>query len=122
MILNEEEATKANQMVHDGDLAGVVVIPAGYTAKLLADQPVLLDVIMNQSQPRADCFRALETVTGRLLGAVEAAHISVNAIKSQNGSVAPSTLEDSLTQVISAWQEPALTVTVQKATGEGAKE
>lgn len=122
VILDAEEATRANQMVHDGDLAAVVVIPAGYTAQLLADQPVMLDVIMNQGQPaRQTVSRALETATGRLLGAVEAAHISVNAIKSQNGSVTSSTLEDSLAQAISAWQEPTLSITVQKATGDAAK-
>jgi ABC-2 type transport system permease protein len=124
VILNEAEATKANQMVHDGDLAAVVIIPAGYTTQLLADQPALLDVIMNQSQPSGQTVsRALETVTGRLLGAVETAHISVNTIKSQNGVVEPSALEDSLVQAISAWQEPALTVTVHasRATGESQK-
>jgi ABC-2 type transport system permease protein len=109
-------------MVHDGDLAAVVIIPAGYTTKLLADQPILLDVILNQGRLAGQTVsRALETVTGRLLGAVEAAHISVNAVKSQNGSIAPSALEDSLSQAISAWQDPALTVTVQKATGESPK-
>lgn len=122
VILNEEQAAEANQLVHDGKLAAVVIIPAGYSTQLLADQPILLDVIMNQGQPAGQTVsRALESVTGRLLGAVEAGHISVNAIKAQNGSVETSTLEDSVAQAIAAWQEPALTVTVQKATGDAQK-
>lgn len=114
--LDEEKAKQANQMVEDGDLAAVVVIPFGYTDQLLADQPVMLEVIANQHQPGGQtASRALETVTGRLLGAVEAAHISLSAVESKNGQA---NLEDSLVQAISAWAEPALTVTVEKATGE----
>jgi ABC-2 type transport system permease protein len=123
VALNEEEAEQANQMVEDGDLAAVVLIPSGYTAQLLADQPIILEVIVNQNQPAGQtAFRALETVTGRLLGAVEAAHISTSASKTQNGSTDVSTqeadLQDSLSEAISAWEEPALTVEVKKATGD----
>jgi ABC-2 type transport system permease protein len=112
VALRNEETEQAKQMVKDGDLAAVVIIPAGYTTQLLADQPSMLEVILNQSQPAGQtASRALETVTGRLLGAVEAAHISKNASQQSN-------LEDSLTQAISAWREPALTVAVEKATGK----
>jgi ABC-2 type transport system permease protein len=117
VILNDEEAAQADQKVHDGDLAAVVIIPDGYTTKLLADEPVLLEVIMNQGQPAGQTVsRALETLTGRLLGAVEAAHISV-----ENGSADASNFQASLAEAIFAWQEPALTVTVQKAIGEAQK-
>jgi len=117
IILNDEQAAQADQMLDDGDLAAVVIIPNGYTTKLLADEPVLLDVIINQSQPAGQTVsRALETVTGRLLGAVEAAHISI-----ENGSADSSSLQVGITEAISAWQEPALTVIIQKATGESQK-
>jgi len=122
VVLDVEEAEQANQMVEEGDLAAVVIIPSGYTTQLLADQPIMLEVIVNQNQPAGQtASRALETVTGRLLGAVEAAHISAGANEAQNGSTDSSTrqanLQDSLAQAISAWEEPALTVTVEKATG-----
>jgi ABC-2 type transport system permease protein len=119
-ILDGEQAKQANQMVTDGDLAAVVVIPSGYTARLLADQPVMLEVIADQIQPAGQtALRALETVTGRLLGAVEAAHISLEAAQSQN---TPADLEKSLAKAISAWEQPALTVSVEKATGETTQE
>ena len=78
---------------------------------------------MTTSQPaRQTTSRAIETVTGRLLGAVEAAHIAINAVESRNGPmdapVRQPILEDNLAQAISAWEEPALTVVVEKATGE----
>ena len=117
VLLNEEEANQVNQMVEEGDLAAAVIIPSGYTDQLLADQPVTLDVIIDQNQPAGQTVsRALETVTGRLLGAVEAAHISVEAVQSQNGQA---DLQASLAQAISAWEEPALTVTVDASRATG---
>lgn len=123
VVLDEREAEQVNQMVEDGDLAAVVTIPNGYTTQLLADQPLMLDVLVTTSQPAGQTTsRAIETVTGRLLGAVEAAHIAINAMESRDGSMDASTrqvnLEDNLAQAISAWEEPALTVVVEKATGE----
>lgn len=111
VILKQDDINTVNQMVTDADLAAVVVIPAGYTDHLLTDQPLPLDVILDQNQPASRTVsRALETVSGRLLGAVEAAHIS-RSINPQ------SNLQDSLAKAISAWREPALTVAVEKATG-----
>jgi ABC-2 type transport system permease protein len=112
VALKNEEPKPVHQMVEDGDLAAVVIIPSGYTMQLLADRPSPLEVIVNQSQPAGQtASRALETVTGRLLGAVEAAHISQNASQQSN-------LQDSLAQAIAAWKEPALTVSVEKAMGK----
>ena len=114
VILKGGEAEQGDQMVTKGDLAALVIIPAGYTDHLLADQPIALEVIIDQNQPSSQTVtRALETVSGRLLGAVEVAHISQNA-DPQNE------LRGSLADAISSWQEPALTVAVIKATNEAA--
>ena len=111
VALGEEESRQASQMVQDGDLAAVVIIPSGYTTKLLSDQPISLEVIAKPNEPAGrTASRGLETLTGRLLGAVESAHIGKNASQKSN-------VEDNLAQAISAWEEPALTVTVEKATG-----
>ncbi len=112
VLLRNEELEQYNQMVDDGDLAAVVIIPPDYTNQLLADQQTMLEVIANASQPGGrTASRALETVTGRLLGAVEAAHIG-------KGANPESSVEENLAQAISAWEEPALTVSVEKATGK----
>src|SRR3990172_9145714 len=127
VVLDVEEAEQAGKMVEDGELAAVAIIPSGYTTHLLADQPSTLDVIVNQNQPAGQtAFRALETVTGRLLGAVEAAHISLGAGESHHRFTEESSkqtyLQDSLTAAVSAWEEPALTVEVVKATGDALQE
>ena len=110
--LTKETAEQYNKMVEDGDLAAVVIIPSGYTNHLLADEPVLLEVIANPNQPAGrTASRAIETVTGRLLGSVEAAHISKGANPQTN-------IEETAVQAIAAWKEPALKVSVEKATGK----
>ena len=112
VVLKQDEFESVDQKVHDGALAAVVIIPAGYSDKQLAEQPVPLDVVIDMNQPSGQTVsRALETVSGRLLGAVEAAHISQNALPQNN-------LYDSLANAISAWQDPALTVALVKATGQ----
>jgi ABC-2 type transport system permease protein len=116
VMLKQGELESLDQKVHNGALAAVVVIPAGYSEGQLADQPIPLDVVIDRNQPSGQTVsRALETVTGRLLGAVEAAHISQSALPQNN-------LHDSLANAISAWQEPALTVAVVKATGQTTEE
>ena len=125
--LEQGAVEQVNQMVEDGELVAVVIIPAGYTTQLLADQPVTLDVILDQSQPAAQiAFRALETVTGRLLGAVEAAHISLGVREARSRfadeSGRQSYLQDSLAAAVSAWEEPPLTVEVLKGTGPVSQE
>ena len=110
--LPKETADQYNKSVKDGDLAAVVIIPSGYTNHLLADEPVLLKVIANPNQPAGrTASRAIETVTGRLLGSVEAAHISKGANPQTN-------IEETVVQAIAAWKEPALKVSVEKATGK----
>ena len=112
VVLDEKEAEQSNQMVENGDLAAIVIIPSGYTDQLLADQPIMLDVIINQNQPAGQTVsRALETVTGRLLGSVEATHIAKSASPQSD-------VQDNLEKAIAAWKEPALTVSVEKATGK----
>jgi ABC-2 type transport system permease protein len=101
----------ADQMIEAGDLAALVVVPAGYTDRLLSDRPISLEVIADTRQPAGQtASRALETVTGRLLGAVEVAHIASEANPQ-------SSLEENLSRAILAWEEPGLRVAVEKGSG-----
>jgi ABC-2 type transport system permease protein len=119
VALDDQEAAGASQMVRDGDLAAAVQIPQGYTEQLLADQPAALDVIVNQKQPGGQmAFRALQTVTGRLMGSLEAAHISLEMDGSGDRAAL---LQTRLDAAVSAWENPPLTVQVFKATGASAQ-
>jgi ABC-2 type transport system permease protein len=110
-VFLDDDMQAADQMIEAGDLAALVIVPAGYTDRLLSDESISLEVIADTHQPAGQtASRALETVTGRLLGAVEVAHIAIEANPH-------SSLEENLSLAIAAWEDPGLRVTVEKATG-----
>ncbi len=123
--VSESDAPQASKLVADGKLAALIIIPSGYTEQLLSDQPTALDVVVDQNQPSGQtAYRALETVTARLTGAVEAAHISLATAEKQQGLTVIEQqrfLQDNVQQAIAAWQQPPLTVAVMKATGTTTK-
>jgi len=114
--LEGAQAERAGELVAQGDLAAVIRVPAGYSETIFADQPASLEVIADQRTPGGrTAVTALETATGRLLGAVESAHLSVEVNQD------PSRLQAAFQQAIDAWQEPPLTVSVEQATGDAVK-
>ncbi len=120
--LDQEAAEQAADRSEQGDLVAVVRVPVGYSQAVSADQPISLEVIMNQQTPSGRTARtALDTVTGRLFGAVESAHISVEAYQSRigfDGDAARQTaFQEAFQRAVLAWSNPPLTVQVEQATG-----
>lgn len=127
VVLKGEEAAQAGQTVADGELAAAVTIPAGYSERVLTEETADLEIIADQSAPAGQTvISALETITGRLLGAVQAAHLSVEAFEAQAGfenePARQDHLRQALAQATAAWGDPPLTVRFEKATGARAEE
>jgi ABC-2 type transport system permease protein len=117
------DSDQAGEMVADGELAAVVIVPPGYSQKLLADQGASLDVIADQGTPAGQtAVRAVETATNRLLAAVESAHISADAYEARVGFESEegrqAYLQEGLARAIAAWESPPLTVQIEKAVGD----
>jgi ABC-2 type transport system permease protein len=99
-----------------------VTIPAGYSERVLAGEAAELEVVADQATAAGrTAISALQTVTGRLLGAVEAAHISLETSAARAAFASQSARRDYLlravAQATAAWSHPPLTVHVSKATG-----
>jgi ABC-2 type transport system permease protein len=99
-----------------------VIIPAGYGQRILAQEQVELEVIADRNtEAGRTVIAALETVTGRLYGAVEAAHISAEEFERrasfENPGARQTFLQEALAQASAAWDDPPLAVRVDKATG-----
>ena len=110
------EGADAKDLVAKGELAAVIRVPAGYSAAIFADQPASLEVIADQATSGGRmAVTALDTVTGKLLGAVESAHLSVEVNQD------PSRLQTAFQQAVSAWQEPPLTIRAEQAVGSATK-
>lgn len=126
-LLEGEGISRASQMVADGDLAAVVRIPAGYSDRLMADQAVSLEMIVDQSTPAGNtASTAVETIVNRLRGAVEIAHISAETYAAQVGfegeAARQAYLYEALDQAVGAWSDPPLSVQVELATGDADQE
>jgi ABC-2 type transport system permease protein len=120
--LQTAEVDRAGERVQAGELVAVLRVPAGYSQAVLADQPASLEVIADQSTPAGRAAAtALDTVTGRLLGAVESAHLSVETRQAAAGfkddASRQAGFQEAFTAAIAAWKEPPLTVRLQPAAG-----
>ena len=125
--LVDDQANRANELVQKGELAAAVIMPEGYSRAVLADRPASLEVIADQSNPTGrSAVTALDTVTGRLLGAVESAHISAETYQTQVGfkddAARQAYLQTAFLAAVSAWGEPPLNVQVAQPTGQAAPE
>lgn len=108
-------AEQASEQVAQGELAAVVRMPAGYSQAVFADQPASLEVIADESTAAGRmAVTALDTVTGRLLSAVESAHLSAGVNQD------PGRLTAAFEQAAAAWQDPPLAVSVELAAGGAA--
>lgn len=125
VIMGAEAAEQISEMVAESDLAAAIQVPAGYSQALSFDRPASLQVIADQNTASGrTAVTALETAASRLLGAVESAHISIEAYQNQVGfrdDVERQTyFEASFQEAVSAWSTPSLTVRTEKAIGEAA--
>ncbi|NTU64618.1 MAG: ABC transporter permease, partial [Chloroflexi bacterium] len=75
--VEQNDATRGGELVRDGKIAALVVVPDLFSAALLADEPVKAIVIVDANQQAGQTANsALNTATNRLLGAIEAARLS----------------------------------------------
>ena len=123
VVLEGDEADSAAGSVSDGDLAGAVIVPAGF------GEQARLTVIVDQNTPAGQtASSAVQAAVTRLLGAVETARLSAEAFEARKGFESETArrayLDESLSLASDAWLQPPLTVSVEQSgaqVGEGAE-
>ena len=108
VVIEGNEADQASERVAKGELAAVLRMPAGYSQAVTSGQNASLEVIADQSTPAGrTAVTALDTITGRLLGAVESAHLSVQVYQDQVGfkdeASRQAYFQESFQDAVSAW-------------------
>jgi len=104
--VEQNDATRGGELVRDGKLAALVIVPDRFSATLLAAEPIKAMVIVDPNQPSGQTANAaLNTATGRLLGAIEAARLST--------ADHPENFDTALKAALAAWQKPPIGVTVE---------
>ena len=128
VVLEGDEADRAANLVHDEDLAAVVIVPAGFSEQTLrlgsgqalagAEPRVTLIVDQNAPAGRTASY-AVQAAVMRLLGAVETAQLSAETFQAQRGfedeTARQSYLNETLALASAAWDQPPLTVTVEQS-------
>ena len=118
-------AAEVDPQVRDEELVAAVIVPAGFSAQALAREPLPLAIIVPNTMAGQTATTAVQTAAKRLLGAVEAAHLSVEVMATRHPFadkvIRQAALEANLAKTSAAWQQPPLTVVLEPATGEVAK-
>ena len=121
-LVLQEETTLATveERVHAGDLAAALVVPDRFSQRALADDVPNLTVIANQESVEGrTALNGIETAVSRLWGAVEAAHISADKyqgeVRFEGEGARQAYLQEAVSLAVAAWQEPPVTVAVEKA-------
>jgi ABC-2 type transport system permease protein len=128
VIMQPGETNAALDQVRKGSLAGVVLIPADFSSRAIeATQitggPGLVTLITDGTTSGGQAVQqVVQTAFMRALGALESARLSVQQVETVKPYAATAdrqaALEEAITEASQAWQEPALTIEVQKATAQ----
>ncbi len=115
VLLEDVTEERALEMVVEEELAGVVVVPDGYGAEVLAGEIVELVILLDPSTiAGTTAQRAIQAALTRLMGAVETAQLSAEVVAAQDGfadaTERQAFLEETLIAAVAAWEEPAVRV------------
>ncbi len=124
---NDAEPAQVDKQVRDEDLAAAVVVPAGYSQRLLAGAWMALDVVVDPASTAGTTAQTeIQTAVTRLAGSVEAARLSADAYARQASFAGESDRQtfvlDALDQALLAWKNPALTVEVSQSGAAAAEQ
>jgi len=117
VALEDEDLAEVKRKVSDEELAGAVVIPAGYTERVLAGEEARLTVIVNEASAAGTTARnGIQVAATRLRGAVQTAQLAAQryerSSEARGVSADEAFLLETLGKVVDAWEEPPLTVSV----------
>ena len=111
VVLEGESLDEAEKKVSDNELAAVVIVPASYSEQVLAGEktrPIL--IVDADTAAGSTAQNGVQTSVARLLGAIQAARLSAEALTAQEGTTDEAFLLRALDSAVEAWSEPPLTV------------
>jgi len=119
--LEGDQVAQVDQQVQDEEFVAAVIVPAEYSAQALAGEFPPLTVIVPNTMAGQTATTAIQTAAKRLLGAVQAAQLSVEVLATRHPfadkAIQQAVLEANLAQASAAWQQPPLAVALEPATG-----
>ena len=123
--LAPQDVDQVDEGVRGEKLAAAVVVPAGFSERVLAGENVpLIATALPGSLAGQTASTALTAGLRRVLGAVEAARLTADAYAAQrpfpDAAARAAFMQHALDNAIAAWQQPPLTIESGTATGSDA--
>lgn len=116
VVLEDESVDQVEKKVSDKKLAAAVIVPAGYSGQILADEETRLAVIVDADTVAGSTAQSgVQTAVTRLRGAVQTAQLSAKALVAGGGTADETFLQQALDKAVKAWNEPPLTVTASQS-------
>ncbi len=123
--LTPAQAANPSENVRSGKLAGILIVPSGFSQGTLDGQKVRLTLIADEASQAGQAARqAVRVATVRLLSAAEAAQLSDKALVA--GGVPASgpssaAFAGAVDEALQGWQSPMLNVVVEPVRAAGAQ-
>ncbi len=109
-VVSDESVDRVERKVGQ-DLAAAVIVPAGYSERVLAGEDAPLTVVADGGTAAGSTAQtAIQAAAMRLRGAVKTAQLSAEALEAQGQAADESFLVGVLDKAIAAWRRPPLTV------------
>jgi ABC-2 type transport system permease protein len=107
-----DDAEQAEGQVRDEELAAAVIVPAGYGDRVFGADPLRPTVVVDENTPAGTTAQtAIHTAMIRLMGGVQTAKLSAEALGDADTAFLMATLD----KAIAAWETPSLTVTATRS-------
>lgn len=122
--VSDEPIERAEKKVSDEDWAAAVIVPAGYSERVLrqgkghglAGEETALTIVVNGSTAAGStALSGVQTAVTRLRGAAKATQLSAEALESLGKSTDELFLANAMDEAIESWREPPLTVSVTQS-------
>ena len=114
-------AGEASAQVRDGSVAAVLTVPAGFSEKTLASEPVKLTLIFDPANPGGQTAQqAVQAIVVRVLSVAQVGRLSAERVAAvqpfADESARQMVVSNAIEQASAAWRDPQLTVSIEKAT------
>jgi ABC-2 type transport system permease protein len=111
---------EVEKQVADEELAAAVIIPSGFSAGVVENEPIRITVIVDSSTTAGmTVLGEIQSVTNRLQTAVQTAQISTQTYQVertfQDDASQQIYFTDTLERTIAAWEEPPINVKITQA-------
>jgi ABC-2 type transport system permease protein len=115
-LIRVDDLEGANERVRQGELAGAVIVPAGFSEATLAGGSARLTLIADETTPNGQAVReTVRPLVVRLLSAAEISRLSLQNMHSDD----PQNQAIVLDAAVQAWNNPKLNVRVSPVMAAG---